>query len=217
MYKKQLISYTDWKSVIHKILSLQNTMKNHILPAILLTLVCAVFFVGIYTTIVWGVAQFAPNSGKGDYFVKLDKKYYNNVGQSFTSKDYFNSRPSAVDYDAAGSGGTNHGITNPDHIAALNERIENFLQQNPEVEKNQIPSELITSSGSGLDPHISIEAAKVQIKRIAKARNVSEQVLEELIIEHTETPLLGLFGTEKINVLKINLALDEVSKILTAE
>lgn len=217
MYKKQLISYTDWKSGIHKIPNLQITMKNHILPAVLLTFVCAVFFVGIYTTLVWGVAQFAPNNGKGDYFIQMDKKYYNNVGQSFTSVGYFNSRPSAVDYDAAGSGGTNHGIANPEHIAALNERIETFLQQNPEIEKSQIPSELITSSGSGLDPHISVEAAKVQIKRIAKARNVSEQVVEELITEHTEAPLLGLFGTEKINVLKINLALDEVSKILTAE
>ncbi len=192
-------------------------MKNHILSAVLLTLVSAVFFVGIYTAIVFGVAQLAPNNGKGDYYTKNDKKYYNNVGQSFTSPNYFNSRPSAVDYDAAGSGGTNHGIANPDHISALNERIDTFMNQNPNVEKSQIPSELITSSGSGLDPHISVDAASVQVKRIAKIRNVSEKTVQQLITENTEPALLGLFGTEKINVLKINLALDEVSKILTSE
>lgn len=192
-------------------------MKNHILPAILLTLVCAVFFLGIYLFTVLGIAQLAPNGGKGDYYTKNDKKYYTNVGQSFTSVAYFNSRPSAVDYNAAGSGGTNHGINNPKHIAALNERIETFLKLNPEIEKSQIPSELITSSGSGLDPHISVAAATIQLKRIAKVRNVSEKTLQQLVSENTEAPLLGLFGTEKINVLKINLALDEVSKILTSE
>ncbi len=185
-------------------------MKTNILPAIRLTLVSLVFFMGIYTLAVYGVAQFAPNKGKGEIIIQGDKKYYANIGQSFTDDKYFYSRPSAVGYNAAGSGGSNKGPSNPDYLAEVQSRIDTFLVHNPGIEKSQIPSDLVTASGSGLDPNISVQAAKVQVKRIAMVRNISEENIQKLISENTQKPLLGLFGTEKINVLKLNLELDNL-------
>jgi len=185
-------------------------MKNNLIPAIRLTLVCLVFFCGIYTMAVWAIAQLAPGQGKGFTITENGNTHHVNVGQSFTSDNYFWSRPSAVDYDAAGSGGSNYGPTNPDHLAEVQARIDTFLVHNPGINKSEIPSDLVTASGSGLDPHISVQAAKVQVKRIAAIRNISENSLEQLIQKHTEKPLLGLFGTERINVLKLNLDLDNL-------
>jgi len=185
-------------------------MKNNLIPAIRLTLVCLVFFCGIYTAAVWAIAQLAPGQGNGFTFTENGKTHHVNVGQAFTSDSYFWSRPSAVGYDAAGSGGSNYGPTNPDHLAEVNARVDNFLGHNPGINKFEIPSDLVTASGSGLDPHISVQAAKVQVKRIATIRNISENSLEQLIQKHTEKPLFGLFGTERINVLKLNLDLDNL-------
>ncbi len=182
-------------------------MKNNILPAIRLTVVCLVFFCGLYTVIVYGISKVVPQDWS---FSKSEQGYYETVGQSFTSDKYFNSRPSAVDYNAAGSGGSNKGPSNPDYLAQVQARIDTFLVHNPEIEKQEIPSDLVTASGSGLDPNISMQAAKVQISRIAEIRSLSEKALEDLIQKHAEKPLLGLFGTEKINVLKLNLALDQL-------
>jgi K+-transporting ATPase ATPase C chain len=181
-------------------------MKN-IIPAIRLTLVCLVFFCGIYTLTVFGISKIAPNSMS---FTKTKAGYYENVGQSFTNDNYFYSRPSAVGYNAAGSGGSNKGPSNPDYLAEVQARIDTFMVHNPEVKKSEIPSDLVTASGGGLDPNISVQAAKVQVKRIAKIRNLNEATINQLIEQQTEKPLLGLFGTEKINVLKLNLALDNL-------
>ncbi len=183
-------------------------MKKNIIPAIRLTLVCLVFFCGVYTAAVWGVAQLAPGKGKGITISENGNIYHLNVGQSFIGDKYFWSRPSAVDYNAAGSGGSNKGPSNPDYLAEVQTRIDTFLVQNPGIKKSEIPSDLVTASGSGLDPHISVQAAKVQVKRIAAVRNVSENDIQQLIEKNTEEPLVGLFGTERINVLKLNLDLD---------
>ncbi len=185
-------------------------MKSNLFPAIKLTLVSLVFFMGIYSLAVFGIAQFTSNKGKGDLIVHNGKTYYSNIGQAFTDDIYFNSRPSAVGYNAAGSGGSNKGPSNPDYLKEVQARIDTFLVHNPEVTKAEIPSDLVTASGSGLDPNISVQAARVQVKRIAKMRHMSEEKLNLLIDEQTEKPLLGLFGTEKINVLKLNLALDNL-------
>jgi len=185
-------------------------MKTNIFPAIKLTLVCLVFFMGIYTLVVYCIAQFAPNNGKGEIISQNGNIYYSNVGQSFTDDKYFNSRPSAVGYNAAGSGGSNKGPSNPDYLAEVQARIDTFLVHNPEVNKSDIPSDMVTASGSGLDPNISVNAAKIQVKRIARIRNIKEETLNQLITKEIEKPLLGLFGTEKINVLKLNLALDNL-------
>jgi K+-transporting ATPase ATPase C chain len=176
-----------------------------------------VFFMGIYTLIMLGIAQLAPNNGKGLTITQDGKTYHINVGQSFTQDNYFWSRPSAVDYNAAGSGGSNKGPSNPEYLALVQARIDTFLVRNPGIEKAEIPADLVTASGSGLDPHISVQAAKVQVKRIAKARRLSETTLLQLIEKHTEKPLLGVFGTERINVLKLNLALDNTSKKISYE
>ena len=191
-------------------------MKSHIIPAIKLTLVCILVFVGAYTLIVWGIGQFiAPNHGKGETITyknsKTNLKYgFVNIGQSFTADKYFWSRPSAVGYNAAGSGGSNKGPTNKEYLAQVQARIDTFLVHNPTVKKSEIPVEMITASGSGLDPHISPVSAMIQITRIAKVRNIPEEELKKLVNNHIEKPLLGMFGPARINVLKLNIALDNV-------
>jgi len=183
-------------------------MKTNIFPAIKLTALALVFFAGVYTAVIWGVAQLAPNGGKGEIIMAGDKKYYANIGQTFTQDQYFNSRPSAVGYNAAGSGGSNKGPSNPEYLAVVQARIDTFLVHNPGVEKKDIPVELVTASGSGLDPDITSKSALVQVKRIAAIRKVSEETVTQIIAKNTEGPLLGMFGPEKINVLKLNVALD---------
>jgi potassium-transporting ATPase KdpC subunit len=183
-------------------------MKTNLFPAIRLTLFCALFFSGIYTVSLLGIAKFAPNGGKGEIISQNGKTYYSNIGQSFTADKYFNSRPSAVGYNAAGSAGSNKGPSNPAYLAEVQARIDTFMVHNPGINKVDIPSDLVTASGSGLDPNISVEGAKIQIKRIAKVRNISEEKLLQLVDSQTEKPLLGLMGTSKINVLKLNLALE---------
>lgn len=187
-------------------------MKKQILPAIKLTLVMMLLFGVLYPLTIWGVAQFAPNAGKGKVIAHNSRKYYTNIGQSFTEDRYFWSRPSAIDYNASGSGGSNKGPSNKAYLAEVQARIDTILAHNPEVDRSEIPVDLVTASGSGLDPDFSVQAAKVQVKRIAKIRNIKESELDQLIVQHTERPLWGILGPEKINVLKLNIALDQLSK-----
>lgn len=184
-------------------------MKNHIIPAIKLTGVLIVFLAVIYPFLVWGIAQLGPNSGKGEIVEYKGAVYYSNIGQVFSEAHYFWSRPSAVNYDAAGSGASNKGPYNQFYLEEVQTRINTFLRLNPGIDKSEIPVDLITASGSGLDPNISVQAAKIQVKRIAKSRAINEAKLYELIDAQTEKPLFGLFGPEKINVLELNIALDE--------
>lgn len=185
-------------------------MKN-IFSAIRLTAVLILFFCGIYTAVVWAIAQLAPNHGKGEVITQNGKAYFANIGQSFTDDKYFYSRPSAVNYNAAGSGASNKGPSNPDYLAQVQAHIDTFIVHNPGINKSQIPSELVTASGSGLDPDISPEAAEVQVSRIAKARHLPEAGIREIIRKNTQKPLLGLFGTPIVNVLVVNLALDKLN------
>lgn len=185
-------------------------MKENIMPAIRLTLVCLVFFCGIYTLIVLGLAQFTPGKGGGETVNENGKKYYANVGQKFTEDQYFWSRPSAVDYNAAGAAGSNKGPSNPDYLTTVQQRIDTFLVHNPGIQKEHIPSDLVTASGSGLDPHISVQAARIQVKRIAAIRGINESRVQQLVIQSIEKPLLDILGTERINVLKLNIALDQL-------
>ncbi len=183
-------------------------MKKNILPGIKLTLLFILFFMGVYTVIMLGIAQLAPNHGKG-FMVEADgKAYYENIAQNFSDDKYFWSRPSAVNYNAAGSGGSNKGPSNPDYLATVQARIDSFMIHNPDIRKEDIPSDMVTASGSGQDPNITIQGALVQVPRIAKARNISPDNLKTLVNQNIEKPMLGLFGTEKINVLKLNIALN---------
>ena len=185
-------------------------MNTNIFPAIKLTLLTIIFFCVVYPAIIWAVAQLAPNNGKGEVVVANGKKYYSNIGQSFTQDKYFNSRPSAVNYNAAGSGGSNKGASNEEYLQTVQARVDTFLMHNPGVDKKDIPVEMVTASGSGLDPNISPKAALVQVKRIASVRKLSPETIEKLMANNTEGPLLGLFGPEKVNVLKLNIALDNL-------
>jgi K+-transporting ATPase ATPase C chain len=188
-------------------------MKQNILPAIRLTLVCAVFFMGLYTLLILAGAQLVPARGKNET-VMADNKVvgFALIGQKFTDDKYFYSRPSAVDYNAAGSGGSNKGPSNPDYLQSVQERIDTFLVHNPGVKKKDIPSDLVTASGGGLDPDISVEGAYVQVNRIAAVRNITADKIKELIATHIDKPLAGLMGTARINVLQLNIDLDKISQ-----
>lgn len=188
-------------------------MKQNLIPALRLTLVCIIFFMGLYSLFILGIAQFAPGKGKGE-IVEVDGRVvgWKREGQKFTEDKYFWSRPSAVDYNAAASGGSNKGPTNPEYLQQVRDRIDYFLVHNPSVKKMEIPSDLVTASGGGLDPHISVLGAYVQAARIASIRKLPIGQVNDLIGHHIEGPLLGLFGTRRMNVLELNLALDQLKK-----
>jgi potassium-transporting ATPase KdpC subunit len=190
-------------------------MKKHLLPALKLTIVCILFFAGVYTIVVWAIGQaIAPNNGNGETinYSNDDKlKYgYVNIGQSFTGDNYFWSRPSAVNYNAAGSGASNKGPTNAEYLSQVQARIDTFMAHNPSVNKSDIPVEMVTASGSGLDPHISSKGAMIQVDRIAQVRNLPKEKLIVLVNEYTEKPLWGMFGPSRVNVLKLNIALNNL-------
>ncbi len=186
-------------------------MKQHIIPALRLTAVCIGFFCGIYTLLIWTIAQAAPAHGLGETIQVNGKTVgYALEGQNFTQDKYFWGRPSAVNYNAAGSAGSNKGPSNPDYLKDVQAKIDTFLGHNPGVNKEDIPSELVTYSGGGLDPDLSPEGAEIQVKRIAKTRHLPEDKVKELIKQNTVEPLLSLLGPSKVNVLKLNIALDNL-------
>ncbi|HRI61452.1 MAG TPA: K(+)-transporting ATPase subunit C [Saprospiraceae bacterium] len=185
-------------------------MQTYILPSLKMTALLLVLCSGIYTAIVWGVAQATPNQGKGFVIEQNGKTYYANIGQAFDDDRYFWSRPSAVGYNAAGSAGSNKGPSNADYLAQVQARIDTFLVHNPGVAKSQIPADMVTASGSGLDPHISPQGARIQAARVARVRNLPEARVRELVEQHVEGPWLGMFGPSRVNVLKLNLALDNL-------
>lgn len=186
-------------------------MKKYLLPSIRLTLVMLVLLCIIYPLLIAGVAKLAPGGGDG---VTVSYKGrvvgYENIAQAFKSDKYFQPRPSAVAYNAAASGASNKGPTNPDYLKSVQAAIDTFMHHNPGVNKSDIPAELVTASGSGLDPDLSPQGAKIQVKRVAALRKLNEDDLNKLVDYHTEKPLLGLFGPSKVNVLKLNIALDEL-------
>ena len=184
-------------------------MKQHLLPAIKLTLACLVLFCGVYALLIFGIAQAAPNRGEGQT-VSVNNRIvgYALEGQAFTADRYFNGRPSAAGYNAAGSSGSNKGPSNPEYLRTVQDRIDTFLVHNPTVKKASIPSDLVTASGSGLDPDISLPGAMVQAERIARTRNLSVEKINALIQGNMEKSVFN--GMEKINVLKLNIALDNI-------
>lgn len=186
-------------------------MKKYLLPSLKLTVVFIIICAVVYPLLIAGIAKFAPGGGKGET-VSVNGKVvgYANIGQKFTDDKYFWSRPSAVNYNAAGSAGSNKGPTNPDYLKEVQGRIDSFLAHNPTVKKENIPVELVTASGSGLDPDLSPQGAYIQVARIAKTRNIPEEKITNLVKQQIQKPLAGLFGPEKVNVLKLNIELDKL-------
>ncbi|TDG36992.1 K(+)-transporting ATPase subunit C [Pedobacter changchengzhani] len=188
-------------------------MKKYIIQSVRLTAVLLVLLCVIYPLFIMLIGRFTKGEGGGEKIMKDGKVVgYAAIGQSFTKPEYFWSRPSAVDYKADGSGGSNKGPSNPEYLKQVADRIDTVLKYNPTVKRADIPADLVTASGSGLDPNISEQAAKIQISRIATIRKLDESKLKDLIAKNTEKPFLGLFGPSKINVLKLNVALDELGK-----
>lgn len=188
-------------------------MKSFI-KAFRLTLVFCVFLSVTYIFVLWLFAKVAgPNDGNAEV-ATLDGKVVGaaNVGQQFTQDIYFWGRPSCAGdgYDAASSGGSNKGPTNPEYIAEVEARIDTFLVHHPYLQRKDVPAEMVTASGSGLDPDITPQCARVQVRRVAAARGMSEQQVADLVEKSIQSPFLGLFGTEKVNVLKLNIALEEL-------
>jgi K+-transporting ATPase ATPase C chain len=187
-------------------------MKKYIIQSLRLTLVLMVLLCVIYPLIVAFAGGFSKGNGGGEKITKNGKVVgYAAIGQSFTKPEYFWGRPSAVGYNAAGSAGSNKGPSNPDYLKEVSSRIDTLLKYNPSLKKADIPADMVTASGSGLDPNISEQGAIIQIKRIAAYRKINEKTVAELVVKNTQGPLLGLFGPSSVNVLKLNIALDELS------
>lgn len=188
-------------------------MKRYILQSIRLTAVLMVLLCVIYPLVVAFAGGFTKGKGGGEKVMSKGKVVgYELLGQSFTKPQYFWGRPSAVSYNAAGSGGSNKGASNPDYLKDVAGRIDSLLKYHPYLKKADIPADMVTASGSGLDPDISEAGAIMQIKRVAAFRKLSDRTVAELVVKNTEGPWLGLFGPSKVNVLKLNVALDELQK-----
>lgn len=184
-------------------------MLKNLKQSAILTVTFILMFGFGYPILIYGIGLLMPNSSIGSPVYKDGNIIgFENIGQSFTDDKYFCGRSSAVGYNAASTGGSNKGPGNPDYLLEVQGRIDTFLVHNPGIKKEDIPSELVTASGSGIDPNISVQGAMIQVKRISAVRNISESKLMDLINKQTESPLLG--GGKVINVLKLNLALDEL-------
>ncbi len=187
-------------------------MKKNVLISLKLTLVMIILCAVLYPLLIAGIGKVTPGGGKGETLSVNGKVVgYERVGQKFTEDKYFRGRPSAVDYNAAGSAGSNKGPSNPEYLKIVQDRIDSFLVHNPGIKKEEIPADLVTASGSGLDPDISPASAYVQVKRVAAIRKLQENKVRTLVDEHIETSLLG--GPSLVNVLKLNIGLDKMSEL----
>ena len=186
-------------------------MFKEIKQGILFTVVTMVLLGGAYHVLLWaiGSAVFASQA-EGSLIRRPDGTVIGSrlIAQKFTRPEYFQPRPSAADYNAASTSGSNYGPSNPDHLKAVQERLDAITTQEG-VAASQVPSEMVTASGAGMDPHIPPNAADLQAARIAGSRNVDLGRVRELIAAHTEPPTFGFLGRARVNVLELNLALDE--------
>jgi potassium-transporting ATPase KdpC subunit len=199
-------------------------MLREIRPAIVLVIALTLITGVAYPFAITGLAQVIfPDKAQGS-LVERDGKVVGStlIGQEFTGEGYFHGRPSATTapdpsdptktvpapYNAANSGGSNLGPTSKSLIERIQGDIAKLKQENPSA---QVPADLVTTSGSGLDPDISAEAALFQVPRVAQARNLPENQVRQLVAEHTSDRLIGLFGEPRVNVLELNLALDRAA------
>jgi len=188
---------------------------SHIRGAIVSTLTLAVVCCGLYPLIVFGISQLLfHEQANGSLIVSADGTVRGSklLGQSFSDPKYFHPRPSAAGngYDATSSGGSNLGPTSRKLDDAIKERIAAYRAENSLSESAPVPADAVTASGSGLDPHISLQNAELQIPRVVKARGVAEERVRELIRQNTNGRDFGVFGEPGVNVLQLNRALDQL-------
>ncbi|WP_226617936.1 potassium-transporting ATPase subunit KdpC [Cytobacillus firmus] len=167
----------------------------------------------LYPLAVTGIAQvIMPDKADGSLIYSENNEVIGSalIGQSFSSPEYFHGRVSSIEYDGAGSGSNNYAPSNQEMIDRTKDSIAAWKTANQSTPINEVPIDLLTNSGSGLDPHISPEAAFAQVGRISELTGIDQQVLRDLVDKHTEGKELGLFGEERVNVLKLNLDLEEL-------
>lgn len=191
-------------------------MKKLIRPVLMLFILISIVTGLLYPLAVTGIAQIVfPEQASGSLLKREDEIIGSDlIGQNFSGLNYFWGRPSATSpnpYNAANSGGSNLGPTNPALIEAVSDRIKHLRVHHPGKEE-KIPTDLVTTSASGLDPHISPVAAYYQLERVAAARNIDAAIIKSLIDQLIEGPQLGVLGDPRINVLRLNLALDALQK-----
>lgn len=187
-------------------------MKKNLIIALLMTLTTTVLFGLLFPLLITGLAQVLfPKQANGEMLTRNGHVIGSRlIGQTFSSPGYFHSRPSSAGtgYDAANSSGSNLGPTNQSLISRVHGDADRLQTENPTA---TIPIDLLTASGSGLDPHISPEAAEFQVRRIARERALSEDVVREAVRQHTQSRQFGFLGEARVNVLELNLTLDEIS------
>lgn len=178
-----------------------------------LTIVLMVLCSGLYSVVVWGIGRAAfPWRSEGSLVVRNGRVAGSAlIGQEFTSPRYFQGRPSAVGYNAAGSGGSNMGPTNPALLARFSDATTSAVLLGDQVTTGTVAFDSVSASGSGLDPDITPANAGQQAARVAKTRGMATEAVQQLIREHTRAPLLGCLGPARVNVLALNLALDSAS------
>ncbi|PHE76130.1 potassium-transporting ATPase subunit C [Bacillus wiedmannii] len=169
----------------------------------------------VYPLIVTGIAQAVMKDNADGSLIYNDKNEVIGsklIGQNVTDPRYFHGRVSSIEYKAEASGSNNYAPSNPDLGKRVETSIEEWKKQNPTVPVTEVPIDLVTNSGSGLDPDISPEATSVQVDRISKLTNIPKETLNQLIKNQTEGAALGLFGENRVNVLKLNLELKKLMK-----
>jgi potassium-transporting ATPase KdpC subunit len=182
------------------------------ISVILLILVC--LWQVIYTYLITGVAQITmPDKANGS-LVYVNGKVVGSelIGQSFTSPRYFHGRPSALHYEGDESAGSNLGPTSEKLMEEVKQRVEQVRLENGLAPDAPVPADLVTASASGLDPDISPESAMLQISRVASVRGLQEGDVKALVQQHIDYPQLGALGSAHVNILKLNIALDELAQ-----
>jgi len=184
-------------------------IKRNLIAAVLMTIVTTVILGVVYPLVITGIAQVAfPDKANGQLIERNGKIVGSRIiGQGFSSPGYFHSRPSAAGtgYDAANSAGSNYGPTNKKLIDTVKANVEAAQKENPGA---PVPIDLVTTSASGFDPHITPASAEFQVPRVARERGMSEEDVRRAVAAHTEGRQLGFFGEPRVNVLELNLALD---------
>jgi potassium-transporting ATPase KdpC subunit len=183
-----------------------------IIQSIMILIVFTILTGLIYPLLITGISQIAfPKQANGSMIIKEGKNIGSElIGQSFTNDIYFHGRPSANDYDATNSGGYNFGPTSSNLIIMVSNRILDIREKNDLPAGAPVPADMVLASASGLDPDISIENALIQSERIAARRNIPLETVKKLIDENKDVLIAGFWGIEKVNVLKLNIALDEI-------
>ena len=190
-------------------------IRNQIKPAIVMTIVLTVLTGFIYPAVVWGIAQIAfPAQANGSLVMRGGHPIGSTlIGQNFSQDRYFHPRPSAAGdkgYDATNSGGSNLGPTNQALIDAVRARVSAISKEDAPIASGGVPADLVTASGSGLDPEISPAAAELQVARVARTRGIGEDAVRAVVRQNTRQRWAGVLGEPGVNVLELNLALDDL-------